>query len=170
MAGCRDSLASVRLIGEERRWNWGGLATGAWKRGALLLKRMVARESVCLRRLAGGRRREIVRFGRVTLKRPRGTRETGLPKTVAVSLVEVVEATPPPGAEPILWRLLTTHEVTDPAMAWRVIGWYRGRWMIEQLFRTLKQHGLQLENSQLETADGLLKLTAIAARAACTTL
>lgn len=112
----------------------------------------------------------VARFGRVSLKRPRGTREKGLPKTVEVSLVEVVEASPPPGAEPILWRLLTTHEVTDAAMAWRVIDWYRGRWMIEQLFRTLKQQGLQLEDSQLETAGGLLKLTAIAARAACTTL
>ena len=110
------------------------------------------------------------RFGRVTLKRPRGTREAGLPKTVPVSLVEVIEQNPPPGAEPILWRLLTTHEVTDAAMAWRVIGWYRARWIIEQLFRTLKQQGLQVEDSQLETAEGLLKLTAIAARAACTTL
>lgn len=110
------------------------------------------------------------RFGRVTLKRPRGTREAGLPKTVPVSLVEVIEQNPPPGTEPILWRLLTTHEVTDAAMAWRVIGWYRARWIIEQLFRTLKQQGLQVEDSQLETAEGLLKLTAIAARAACTTL
>ena len=110
------------------------------------------------------------RFGRVTLKRPRNTREVGLPKGVEVSLVEVVEADPPPDTEPILWRLLTTHEVTDAAMAWRVVGWYRGRWMIEQLFRTLKQQGLRLEDSQLETAEGLLKLTAIAARAACTTL
>ncbi len=112
----------------------------------------------------------VARFGRVTLKRPRGTRETGLPKTVGMSLVEVVEPNPPPGAEPILWRLLTTHEVTDAAMAWRVIGLYRARWLVEQLFRTLKQQGLQLEDSQLETAEGLLKLTAIAARAACTTL
>ena len=103
-------------------------------------------------------------------KRPGTTREAGLPKTVSVSLVEVIEQNPPPGAEPILWRLLTTHEVTDPAMAWRVIGWYRARWMIEQLFRTLKQQGLRLEDSQIETADGLVKLTAIAARAACTTL
>ena len=110
------------------------------------------------------------RFGRVTLKRPRGTREAGLPKTVPVSLVEVIEQNPPPGAEPILWRLLTTHEVTDAAMAWRVIGWYRARWIVEQLFRTLKQQGLRVEDSQLETAEGLLKLTAIAARAACTTL
>jgi len=110
------------------------------------------------------------RFGRVSLTRPGATREAGLPDTVAVSLVEVVEQNPPPGAEPILWRLLTTHEVTDREMAWRVIGWYRSRWMIEQLFRTLKRQGLRLEDSQLETAEGLVKLTAVAARAACTTL
>lgn len=112
----------------------------------------------------------VARFGRVTLKRPRNTREKGLPKTVEVSLVEVSEMNPPSGTEPILWRLLTTHQITDAAMAWRVIDWYRRRWVIEQLFRTLKQQGLRLEDSQLETADGLLKLTAIAARAACTTL
>lgn len=116
------------------------------------------------------RARLVARFGRVTLKRPRNTLETGLPATVAVSLVEVVETDPPPGAEPILWRLLTTHEVNDAAMAWRIIDWYRRRWTIEQLFRTLKQQGLRLENSQLGTAEGLLKLTAIAVRAACTTL
>ncbi len=107
------------------------------------------------------------RFGRVTLKRPKATREKGLPKTVTVSLVEVTEAAAPAGAEPICWRLLTTHAVEDAAMAWRVIGWYRMRWTIEQLFRTLKQQGLQLEDSQLETAERLVKLTAIAARAAC---
>jgi len=36
------------------------------------------------------------------------------------------------------------------------------------LVRTLKQQGLQLEDSQLENAERLIKLTAIAARAACT--
>ncbi len=55
-------------------------------------------------------------------------------------------------------------------MAWRLIGWVRARWIVEQLFRTLKQQGLRVEDSQLETAEGLLKLTAIAARAARTTL
>lgn len=53
-------------------------------------------------------------------------------------------------------------------MAWRMVGWYRQRWHIEQFFRTLKQQGLQLEDSQLETAERLIKLTAIAARAVCT--
>jgi hypothetical protein len=87
---------------------------------------------------------------------------------VPVSLVEVREMGAAPGAEPIMWRLLTTHPVNDAAMAWQVVAWYRQRWIIEQFFRTLKQQGLQLEDSQLETADRLIKLTAIAARAACT--
>jgi hypothetical protein len=108
----------------------------------------------------------VARFGRVTLVRPCQTIEKDLPKTVPVSLVEVAEIDAPAGAEPILWRLLTTHVVEDAATAWRVVGWYRMRWTIEQFFRTLKQQGLQLEDSQLASAERLIKLTAIAARAA----
>ncbi|MER8874790.1 transposase [Mesorhizobium sp. M0814] len=106
-------------------------------------------------------------FVQVEVVRPDNTIEEGLPKTVSVSLVQVTEVDPPQGAEPILWRLLTTHRVEDAAMAWRMVDWYRMRWTIEQFFRTLKQQGLQLEDSQLETAERLVKLTAIAARAAC---
>src|SRR3546814_17519832 len=40
-----------------------------------------------------------------------------------------------------LWRLLTTHAVTDVADARRITGFYRQRWTIEQLFRTLKTKG-----------------------------
>ena len=47
---------------------------------------------------------------------------------------------------------------------------YKKRWTIEQLFRILKTQGLQLEDSRIETADRLLKLTAIAAKAAVMTL
>jgi hypothetical protein len=112
--------------------------------------------------------RLVARFGQVEMIRPKNTIEKGLPKTVPVTLVEVAEIDAPPGAEPVLWRLLTTHPVADAAMAWHIVEWYRQRWIIEQFFRTLKQQGLQLEDSQLETADRLLKLTAIAARAACT--
>jgi hypothetical protein len=108
----------------------------------------------------------VARFGQVTLKRPGHTLEKDLSKTVTVSLVEVAEVAAPVGAEPILWRLLTTHPVQDPAMAWRVVGWYRMRWTIEQFFRTLKQQGLQIEDSQLDSAEKLIKLTAIAAKAA----
>jgi hypothetical protein len=56
------------------------------------------------------------------------------------------------------------------AAAWRIVGWYRARWTIEQLFRILKTQGLTLENSQLTSAERLLKLAAIATRAAAVTL
>jgi hypothetical protein len=117
-------------------------------------------------RRAARKARLVVRFGQVTLKKPRYLREEGLLSQVTLSLVEVIETSAPKGVEPIVWRLLTTHRVEDAAMAWRVVGWYRQRWTIEQVFRTLKLQGLQLEDSQLETADRLIKLTAIAARAA----
>lgn len=109
-------------------------------------------------------------FARVSIQRPANTIEADLPASVELTLIEVAEADPPKGEAPILWRLLTTHPVTTPEEAWRIVGWYRRRWIIEQLFRTLKQQGLQIEDSQLESAERLLKLTAIAASAACVIL
>ncbi len=107
-----------------------------------------------------------IRYGRVTLKSPIKTIEEGLPDTVEVSLVEVVEVNPPADVEAISWQLLTTHPVEDDAKAWTIVGWYRQRWIIEQFFRTLKQQGLQVEDSQVEDGKRLIKLTAIAAHAA----
>jgi len=116
------------------------------------------------------RRAELsLRFGRVTIKRPQGS-APALPKSVELTVIEVVEEAPPAGAEPLHWRLLTTHAAADAAAAWRIVDWYRKRWTIEQFFRLVKTQGLQLEDSRLETADRLLKLTAIAAKAAVITL
>ena len=117
-----------------------------------------------------GRKAELsLRFGRLAIKKPQGSARA-LPERVDLTLVEVVELSPPPGVEPLHWRLLTTHEVGDAAAAWRIVGWYKKRWTIEQLFRLMKSEGLQIEDSRLEAADRLLKLTAIAAKAAVITL
>lgn len=43
-------------------------------------------------------------------------------------------------------------------------------WGTEQLFRILKQQGLRLEDSQMGSAERLMKLTAAAVKAACVTL
>ena len=69
--------------------------------------------------------------------------------------------------EPLHWRLLTTHTIADAAAAWEIVGWYQRRWVIEQLFRVMKSQGLQLEDSQLASADRLVKLAAVATKAAC---
>jgi hypothetical protein len=111
-----------------------------------------------------------VRFGKIALAHPTRTAERNLPKSVPLTLVEVVELQPPTGVEPLHWRLLTTHEIADLAAAWRIVGWYKMRWTIEQLWRLLKQQGFKLEDSQLDTSDRLIKLTAIATKAAAITL
>lgn len=110
-----------------------------------------------------------LRFGRVVLQRPQGS-ERSLPKSIPLNLVEVVELDPPADVEPVHWRLLTTHEVDTAAAAWQIVAWYKARWTIEQLFRVMKTQGLKLEDSQLETADRLLKLAAIATKAAAVIL
>src|SRR3984957_5119501 len=111
-----------------------------------------------------------LRFGKVELARPRNTRDRNLPKSVALTLVEVVERDCPTGTEAVHWRLLTTHEVTDGETAWQIVDWYKMRWTIEQFWRLLKLQGLRLEDSQIETAERLIKPTAIAAKAAVTTM
>ena len=107
-----------------------------------------------------------MRFGTARLKRPTRTGDEELPESVALNFVEVVELHPPKGAAPIHWLLLTTHEIGTPAKAWQIVGWYKLRWIIEQFFRTMKTQGLRIEDSQLETAERLMKLVAIAAKAA----
>lgn len=111
-----------------------------------------------------------LRFGQVALRRPSGSAHRHLPASVTVTLVELIEPHPPKGVEPLHWRLLTTHEVLDPEGAWRIAHWYKQRWIIEQLWRLLKLQGLRLEDSQLATADGLIKLAAVAAKAAAITV
>jgi hypothetical protein len=110
-----------------------------------------------------------LRFCSVDVMRPKGL-DGGQPKTVTLRLVEVIERNPPEGVEAVHWRLLTTHDVDDVAMAWQIVDWYRLRWTIEQLFRLMKTQGLQLEDSQLASAEGLIKLAAIATKAAVTIL
>jgi hypothetical protein len=111
-----------------------------------------------------------IRFGCVEIRRPHNEMNRALPKTTRLSVIEVRELDPPPGVEPILWRLATTHAVTDIAKTCEVIGWYKARWIIEQLFRAMKSQGLGLEDSQVETAERLRKLSAIAVKAACLTM
>lgn len=77
--------------------------------------------------------------------------------------VEVREdpSTVRPGEPPVHWTLSTTHEVSTQEQARGVIQWYCGRWNIEQLYRTDKKEGLNIEEAELETAHGLANLATL---------
>ena len=111
-----------------------------------------------------------LRFGRVRVSRPAACSDPSAPDEIELFAIEVRELDPPPGEEPILWRLLTTHPVESVEQALTVIGWYRLRWHIEQLFRTLKRQGLGIEQSVVEDGEALEKLAVIALIAATITV
>ncbi len=68
------------------------------------------------------------------------------PGGVRLSLVDVREVDVPEGQTQVHWRLLTTLPVCDGAEAVAVADLYRRRWAIEQLFRTLKTQGFDIES------------------------
>ena len=108
-------------------------------------------------------------FGRVEIKRPQRAARA-LPETIGLSVVVVREIAPPKDVEPVRWVLLTSHAIDTLAGAMEVVRWYRLRWHIEQLFRTLKTDGFAVEDSQVVEAHALMNLTVAALIAAMLTL
>jgi Transposase DDE domain len=106
-----------------------------------------------------------LRFGEVAIKRPGRCSDPEASPQLTLRLVEVKEIDPSV-EEPVHWRLLTTHKVATVAQALQTVAWYRERWHIEQLFRTSKSQGFDVESSQVEDAEALFKLAAIAMIAA----
>jgi hypothetical protein len=103
--------------------------------------------------------RTRVSWQEIEMPRPRvGHDVERLPPTIKLNAIRIAEVDPPPGAKPVMWLLLTTHPVDDLEEALRVVGWYRARWTIEQVFRVMKSQGFDLESSQIETPDAMAKL------------
>ncbi|UWU35544.1 IS4 family transposase [Rhizobium sophoriradicis] len=103
-----------------------------------------------------------IRFSAVTLLPPKNGIYKKTPGGVRLYLLDVRESTPPPGETPIHWRLLTTYAVSDADQAAAVIALYRRRWTIEQLFRTLKTQGFDIEGLRIEDAGALSNLVTAA--------
>ena len=101
-----------------------------------------------------------LRFGTVSLRRPQ-TADRQVAPSVALYVVEVSEVDPPAEAEPLRWRLLTSHAVQSLADAQQIVAWYRLRWTIEQVFRTLKSAALRAEDSQIIDVRGFTKLAIV---------
>jgi len=119
---------------------------------------------------APGRRartaRLAVRFAKVMLARPKRQLGAGLPDAVEMQMVDVREVAAPAGQPAIHWRLLTTRPVADAGEAWAVVDLYRTRWAIEQLFRTLKTQGFDIEGVRIEDPQPRDKLVTAALIAA----
>lgn len=100
----------------------------------------------------------VLRFGTVTLKRPRHAQAQR--ETLRVQVVEVVEPDPPPGQTAVHWLLLTSLPVTTLEQAQQIVTWYTYRWLIERLHYVLKS-GCKLEERQLRTQPRLERLLAV---------
>jgi hypothetical protein len=111
--------------------------------------------------------RLTVRFCEVEIRRPRKGVDKRDPRSLTLTAVEVVEENPPAGEEAVVWRLLTTHKVASLADAARMVDWYRLRWTIEQLFRTLKSQAIAIEQSLIADGEALERLAAAAIVVAC---
>ena len=105
-----------------------------------------------------------LRYAQVELNRTESRTKAPLPahwKTWVVSVCEVAQ-TVPKGEQPVSWTLLTSHPVDSAEEAWRIVGFYKQRWNIEQIFRLLKSRCLRFESSQLSAYEKMRKLMVVA--------
>jgi len=107
-----------------------------------------------------------IKHSEVVIKRPKPCTDKAAAKTIKLTIVEAKEINCPTNQKAIHWILLTTHKVTHFEEAKQIILWYRTRWNVEQIFRTMKKQGLDVESSQIESAESLMKLAVIALCAA----
>jgi hypothetical protein len=103
-----------------------------------------------------------LRAGTVTVRHPRNGRDEGDPDSLDIHLVEAIERDPPAGVTPLHWRLLTTLPIGSETEVAEIVRLYRLRWRIEQTFRMLKTHGLDIEAAQTADPRRLFNLAALA--------
>lgn len=110
----------------------------------------------------------VIKFGQVSFKKPGGKSIKKQSKHYSAYIVEVKELQESVinNEKPIHWVLLTSHCVNTAEMALQIVEWYKQRWNVEQVFRTLKTKGLKIESSQLEDYEKLKKVTLLALIAA----
>jgi Transposase DDE domain len=111
-----------------------------------------------------------IRFMPITLCKPLHGAAADLPQTTAMTCVDVCETGQPEDGNPIHWRLLTTHGVTSPGDAWRIVDLYRRRWLIEEFFRTLKTAGFDIEAADISDPRAMMNFVSAATVAAVTVM
>lgn len=147
MFACRPEGVDVLVRANHNRV----LADGGWLDDSCDEQPELGRTTVELPAVAGRAARKAtlaLRARRISIKRPKRNRArwaAALPASVDLTLVEAREIDPPPGEAPLHWRLLTTRTAESLADAQVIIGLYRRRWVIEQVFRVMKTRGFDIE-------------------------
>jgi hypothetical protein len=122
-----------------------------------------------------GKKKEVIemelRYGRVRIKRPGERRKRyreKYPEYIEVTVVQAAqrEDTVRAGENRVEWNLYTNRSVTSAEQAREIVEIYKSRWLIEELFRTVKSEGLKYEESELESGKALRKLCVMAVMAA----
>lgn len=111
-----------------------------------------------------------IRFSRVVLCKPLHGAARDLPATIPLTMVDVRETSAPEDGKPVHWRLLTTHAVTNPGEARRIVDLYRMRWAIEEFFHTLKTAGFDIEAADIGDPQAMIKFVTAATVAAVTVI
>jgi hypothetical protein len=73
---------------------------------------------------------------------------------LTVWAIRVWEVDPPEGQERLEWILLTNEPVNNFTAAYRVVGWYECRWIIEEFHKGMKT-GCRVENPQFTREERL---------------
>jgi len=106
-----------------------------------------------------GRIAEVsLRYKSVKLRSPDGDDVNNAP--ITLTIVHVVEDSPPEGENSIEWFLLTTVGVQSTEDAEKCLRWYCLRWRIEDWHRVLKS-GCRIEDAAHKTAERLKRAIAI---------
>ena len=103
-----------------------------------------------------------------TPKDEQDEQNTPVPSNITMYAVYVREANESVvnNEAPIDWLLLTSHPIENCEQALEIIQFYRWRWVIEQIFRTMKSQGLDIQQSTVKEHEGRVKLAVLALIAA----
>ncbi|MER8550345.1 hypothetical protein NKH41_32785 [Mesorhizobium sp. M1169] len=101
-----------------------------------------------------------VKFAAIKTLPPVGKQKRYSPQVV--TYIHALEEDPPPGREPINWKLATNLPVGDLSAAVEKLGWYALRWKAEVFHKVMKS-GCRAEEARLETPERLAKFLALIA-------
>ena len=163
----------IRKLGGDRA---GEIAIHRFLPAPSLTTREMAETLAALTAAAGAGRRIVVAQDTTEInfagreERPRHDSDRSDPPKLTLHMMEAREINAPADAQPLLWRLLTTLNVTTAAEAQEIVRLYQLLCRIEKVFRALKSDGMRLEETQMHEAARLFKQALVGLAAAIRTM